>query len=280
MQKPQITAVESAALRAIAERAARRAAIDLLAAFRSPIDVDFKRDVHDVVTEHDRAAEVSIRSMIHAEVPDSSFLGEETGRVGTGRMQWIIDPIDGTANFARGLAYWCVSIAAAVDDEVIAGAVFDPVARNMFSADLGGAMHNGLEMRSCASPVAREATMLTSYPSAYDLQLLGDEALPLLSEMVGGFRHVHSLGSGALNLVHVAAGWADATMGFATKPWDVAAGAFVLEQSGGRFSGYTRGRGQRPHHRADDYIATGHGADYSEITTSIARISGTREVHS
>lgn len=280
MHKPQIMAAESAALRRAAERAATSAAADLLDAFRSPIDVDFKRDPHDVVTAHDRSAEVAIRSMIDAEVQDSRFLGEESGETGTGRVLWIIDPIDGTANFARGLAYWCVSIAAAVDDQVVAGVVFDPVARNLFSADLDGAWHNGSVMRSCASPRSQDATMLTSFPSAYDLQLLGPNALPLLSEMVRGFRHVHSLGSGALNLAHVAAGWADATMGFATKPWDIAAGAFVLEQSGGRFSGYTRGRPRRPNHWADDYIATGDGADYGEITDSIARVSGDREPHS
>ncbi|WIB44234.1 inositol monophosphatase [Curtobacterium sp. MCLR17_058] len=286
-------------LRAIAEEAARTVAPDLLAVFRAPMTISTKRDAHDVVTLHDRAAEEAITAVLTAAVPGSVVLGEEggtTGGSGTAGaaggidtagtaggvgstavpvVRWIVDPIDGTANFARGLAYWCISIAAEVDGAVVAGVVFDPVADHVFAADDVGAWLDGAPMHSSSGP-ADAATVLTSFPVQQDLDLLGEAAaFDLLRDLTLRYRHHHSLGSGALNLVHVAAGWSDVTMGFATHPWDVAAGALVLERAGGWFRGFRRGEAVGRAHLADDYVAAGAGGSHAELVRRVQELSAT-----
>ncbi|MCS6553981.1 inositol monophosphatase family protein [Curtobacterium flaccumfaciens] len=280
-------------LRAIAEEAARTVAPDLLAVFRAPMTISTKRDAHDVVTLHDRAAEEAITAVLTAAVPGSVVLGEEggtTGDTGTGGtagdagdtgstadpvVRWIVDPIDGTANFARGLAYWCISIAAEVDGEVVAGVVFDPVADHVFAADDDGAWLDGAPMHSSSGP-DDAATVLTSFPVQQDLDLLGEAAaFDLLRDLTLRYRHHHSLGSGALNLVHVAAGWSDVTMGFATHPWDVAAGALVLERAGGWFRGFRGGEVVDRAQLADDYVAAGAGGSHAELVRRVQELSAT-----
>lgn len=283
-------------LRAIAEEAARTVAPDLLAVFRAPMTISTKRDAHDVVTLHDRAAEEAITAVLTAAVPGSVVLGEEGGTTGgtgstgaaggidtageTGStadpvVRWIVDPIDGTANFARGLAYWCISIAAEVEGEVVAGVVFDPVADHVFAADDVGAWLDGAPMHSSSGP-DDAATVLTSFPVQQDLDLLGEAAaFDLLRDLTLRYRHHHSLGSGALNLVHVAAGWSDVTMGFATHPWDVAAGALVLERAGGWFRGFRGGEVVDRAHLADDYVAAGAGGSHAELVRRVQELSAT-----
>ena len=141
---------EATRLLDVAIRAARLVEEPLRTAFRSGVDVAFKRDWHDVVTVHDKQSEASIYDFILGQVPDSTFVGEEGGHRGDGRVHWYVDPIDGTANFARGFAFWCVSIAAVVDDVPVAGVVLDPVAGHLFAADLDGATCNGHPIRSRA----------------------------------------------------------------------------------------------------------------------------------
>ncbi|MGN7192189.1 MULTISPECIES: inositol monophosphatase [unclassified Curtobacterium] len=276
--RPAPAAPGPAALRRAAEDAARAVAPALLRAFRSDVVVDTKRDAHDVVTEHDRAAERALTAFLTAAVPGSTVLGEEgtTGPAPAGaRVRWIVDPIDGTANFARGLAYWCVSIAAEVDGTVAAGVVHDPVADHVFSADDGGAWLDGRPVRSASAPAA-SATVLTSFPVQQDLELLGETAaFDLLRDLTLRYRHHHSTGSGALNLVHVAAGWSDVTMGFATHPWDVAAGALVLERAGGWFRGFRHGVATDRAVDAEDYVAGGAGDRHEHLVARVAALSAT-----
>lgn len=267
-------------LRAAAEKAARLVAPALLDVFRSDMTVALKQDAHDVVTEHDRASEATITASLTTAFPGSVVLGEETSATSTGaapgaRLRWIVDPIDGTANFARGLAYWCVSIAAELDGDVVAGAVYDPAADHMFAADDTGAWLNGRTLVS-ASGTDEASTLLTSFPVQRDLDLLGDAAaFDLLRDVTVRYRHHHSTGSGALNLVHVAAGWSDATMGFATHPWDIAAGALVLERAGGWFCGFRRGAAVDHAHVADDYVAGGAGNGHDHLVGRVRQLSGT-----
>jgi myo-inositol-1(or 4)-monophosphatase len=262
---------ESRMLRLTAVRAALGVGDQLRAAFRAPMLRDFKRDAHDIVTVHDKAAEESIVRMLVGEHPDSMIVGEEGGVSGTGRVQWHIDPIDGTSNFARGLAYWCVSIAAVVDGRVVAGVVFDPMAHNVFSADLNGALLGEEPLRSRAAADEIDATLVSSFPNPKDTWLLGESAYEAQSRLVASFQAVRNLGSGALNLAHVAAGWADATMGFYTNSWDISAGGFILLQAGGSIRGLAGGRDHEPFHTAPDYYATGEGGTYptlSDVMTS------------
>lgn len=257
--------LESRMLRTTAIHAALGVGDQLRTAFRAPMQRDFKRDAHDIVTVHDKAAEKSIVSTLLAEHPDAMIVGEEGGVSGAGRVQWHIDPIDGTSNFARGLAYWCVSIAAAIDGRVVAGVVFDPMAGNVFSADLSGAWLGEAPLRSHAAEREIDATLVSSFPNAKDTWLFGDSAFQAQSRLVASFQAVRNLGSGALNLAHVAAGWADATMGFYTNSWDISAGGFILQRAGGTIRGLARGESREPFHTSPDYYATGAGAEYPTL---------------
>jgi len=153
--------------------------------------------------------------------------------------------------------------------------VFDPVADHVFAADDDGAWLDGAPMHSSSGP-DDAATVLTSFPVQQDLDLLGEAAaFDLLRDLTLRYRHHHSLGSGALNLVHVAAGWSDVTMGFATHPWDVAAGALVLERAGGWFRGFRRGEAVDRAHLADDYVAAGAGGSHAELVRRVQGLSAT-----
>lgn len=259
--------------------AAQLAAPDLRAAFRGLMQVDFKRDRHDPVTEHDRRAEAMIRDLIFREVPDSTFMGEEGGATGSGRVHWFVDPIDGTSNFARGLAFWCTSVGAVVDDRIVAGAICDPVTGDLFSASPQGAWLNGKPLRARAVPDEAHATMICGYPVTRDFRIDGrDRALDRFGRMVETVATLRRPGSAALSLAHVAAGWVDAAAGFGANPWDVTAGILILEQAGGRYIPHGLGKtapGAAVHDHPG-YLALGAGAAYPTIEKLCAEISAGR----
>lgn len=256
---------ESSRLRAVAEDAARAVTPMLLDAFRTAMAVTQKRDAHDIVTIHDRASEEALVAVIRAAVPDSTIVGEEGGRQGDGRVVWHIDPIDGTTNFARGLADWCISIGVEVDGRLVAGVVHTPARGETTTADLSGARKNGRPIRSAARATEAEAVLLTSFPNARHYEEIGDAACAPHRTLVERFQSLRNLGSGAIHLAMLAAGEADAMLGFATNPWDIAAGVFILEQAGGRLTGLSAGEPVAAAHWADDFLATGAGADYPTL---------------
>ena len=276
---PEIAAsalAESRRLREVASRAAAASARHLTEVFRSPMLVERKGSAHDLVTEHDLASESIIREAILREEPDSTVLGEEGGAVGAGRVVWHVDPIDGTVNFANGIAFWCISIAAAIDDEVVAGVVLDPVGGHEFSADLSGAWRNGEPLSSQASPTELDAAVISTFPAAVDLASNGAAALDAAGRLLESFGTVRAMGSGALGLVHVAAGWADATFDLHTHPWDVAAGSLILRQAGGRYVGVNGGvpdEDPATLHLAPGYFAVGPGADYPTLESVVRGLS-------
>ncbi|MEO5325392.1 inositol monophosphatase [Mesorhizobium sp. CC13] len=271
---------ESRKLREVAEQAAKLVRVPLLDAFRSNIAVDYKVDLHDVVTRHDKESEVAIRAFILDRVPDSSVLGEEDGASGAGRVHWYVDPIDGTANFARGLAFWCVSVGAVIDDEIVAGAVYDPVAELMFSADLSGAWLNGAPLRSRSVADERHATLITGYPVARDLRLDGRErSLAHFGELAETFSALRRPGSAALSICHVAAGWVDAAAGFGVNAWDVAAAILILRQAQGAYLPLTLGKVgvEARDFMCPGYVALGEGADYPTLMRIARDISDRRD---
>ncbi len=245
----------------------------LLAAFRTAIDYECKRDFQDIVTPHDRAAEETIRKVILDALPQSAIVGEEGGRLGDGAVVWYVDPIDGTSNFARGIAQWCVSIAAAVNGVPVAGVVFEPVASNLFAADLRGAYLNGAAISAHACADETGAVLLTGFPNARHLRHMGSEALEGQAELLNEFLALRNLGSGALHLAHVAAGWADATLGFSTNPWDVAAGMLLVRKAGGRVVGLSAGTPSDAAFLAQDYFAVGGGARYPTLERIVHNLS-------
>lgn len=219
----------------VASVAAQAVAPQLRQAFRNTMTVDYKRDNHDIVTVYDREAEDTIRDVLHRHVPDSVVIGEERGAGGEGGVCWYVDPIDGTANFASGLAFFCTSIGAVVDGRIVAGAVLDPIANNLFVAHLDGAWVNDQPLRSAGVSDEREALIITGYPTANDLARDGDDAFGRLRELVDTYSSLRRPGSAALTLSHVAAGWVDAAFGTSVNPWDVTAAILILQQAGGTY---------------------------------------------
>ena len=185
--------------------------------------------------------------------PTAPSWGRRAARPARARLRWYVDPIDGTANFAAGLPFFCVSIAAAVRGELVAGVVYDPVREDMFTASTEGAWCDGKPIRSEGATRDREAMLLSSYPSPLDLEAEGEEALRRYGRFVGSFAAVRRPGSAALKLAHVAAGWSDAAYGTRSHPWDVAAGALLVRQAGGVYLGDPLAKG--------DYLAHVGGFD-------------------
>lgn len=245
-----------------------------MSGFRDPnLSVAEKQSIHDVVTQLDRTCEEHISGEILAAYPNSTIVGEEGGsREGDGTLTWYIDPIDGTSNFARGIAMWAVSIGVARDGEIISGVVFDPVADHLFWADDRGAFLAESEggtrpIRSQGATQPAQATVAMNFPLPRDLVHLPDLALEQFARVTREFAQVRMLGSTCITLCWIAAGWIDATVSFETSPWDVAAAGFIVSQAGGTFLGFRDGEAQPP--RGDylqpHYYAAVPGAHYPTL---------------
>ncbi|HEY8532008.1 MAG TPA: inositol monophosphatase family protein [Limnochorda sp.] len=191
----------------------------------------------DVVTEADRLSEAHILSRIRERYPDHDILSEESGlQSRSGSVRWIVDPLDGTANFAHGLPLFSVSIALEVDGALVAGAVYDPVRDELYSAARGrGAFLNGEPLRVSAVASLQDALLVTGFP--HDLS--DDPAENNLAYFAAFARRtqgVRRLGSAALDLAYVAAGRFDGFWELRINAWDIAAGALLVEEAGGRLS--------------------------------------------
>lgn len=207
--------------------------------FRSALTISKKGRI-DLVTEADVAVEREIQSRIHARFPDHAFLGEESGASSSSdgaSHRWIVDPIDGTTNFAHGLALFCVSIALEIDGQVAVGAVYDPMADELFTAERGqGARLNGRLLRVTTEAELVNALLVTGFPYAP-----GDrraEQLEVFAALLAEAQAVRRLGSAALDLCLVAAGRFDAFWEQGLQPWDVAAGALIVQEAGGLVTSY------------------------------------------
>jgi len=263
--------------RAAAAEAARGVAPLLREGFRSAPEIGYKADLHDMVTEFDRTAEDRIRATLRASFPSSSVVGEERGPDPHSSLVWYVDPIDGTSNFARGIPFWCVSIAAVVEGITIAGVVLDPAHDDLFHADDEGAWEGERELTATGRVRQEEATLLTGFPSPGDVR--GDRAAALAEygELVETFAAVRNPTSAALCLAHVAAGWADAVLDFDVHSWDVAAGSHLVRRAGGRYRSW-RGGIETPGASIHDpaFLATVRDADLPLLERIAPRASGAR----
>lgn len=263
-------------LRLVALEAARKAAPLLREAFRNSVQRENKTNAHDLVTAFDKRSEQIISEHLLAAEEDSWVLGEEGGAIGTGSIQWIVDPIDGTSNFTHGIAFFCISIAAARDGQLLAGVVLDPMAELEFSADAQHAYLNSEILTPENRPDQAHANLMTDYPSAEALEVDGALGLTEFGSWVTAFATVRRKVSAALALAHVAAGWCDVTLGMDTKPWDIAAGALLVRRSGGTYLPYRYDDLELPDFEAPCFIALGPGAHYPAALQSAERIISAR----
>lgn len=231
----------------IALRAARSAAEQI---FRSierldVISVD-EKEAKDYVTEIDRAAEQTIIAALRKAYPTHGFLGEEGGRIeGSGEgadYQWIIDPLDGTTNFIRGIPHFAVSLACKYRGRLEHAVVLDPVRQEEFTASRGrGAALNGRRLRVSSRKSLDGALLGTGFPFR-DSQLDSlENYLGMFRSLTGQTAGIRRAGAASLDLAYVAAGRFDAYWEFGLSEWDMAAGALLVQEAGGLISDFTGG---------------------------------------
>ena len=218
----------------VAVDAARRAGGLLLGRLGSLRQIDYKGSPSNIVTEMDRQAEALIVECIGRRFPDHTVLAEEGGgRAGSSTHRWIVDPLDGTTNYAHGMPFFAVSIALEIEGSVQVGVVFDPNRDECFTAIRGqGAFLNGALLRVSETPTLDESLLSTGYP--YEIRKIRDNNLAEHAAFMVRCRSVREMGSAAINLALVAAGRLDAFWELALGPWDVAAGCLMVEEAGGR----------------------------------------------
>jgi len=264
-------AADESPVTATAIRAARAAGLLALEGFRRrDLSIETKTDMHDLVTEYDRACEARIREIILADFPESRIVGEEEGNSsGEGPLTWYVDPIDGTSNFARGIAMWAVSIGVAQGGEMIAGVIFDPSNDHLFWADERGAFIDAAGRReplqSWGQTDPSRATIALNFPLARDLASEPGVALEQFERVTRSYAQLRGLGSTCIALCWIAAGWIDGTISTETNPWDVAAGSYLIRRAGGVYHGYANGRivPESQDYLAPHYFASIPGADFA-----------------
>jgi myo-inositol-1(or 4)-monophosphatase len=198
--------------------------------------VRYKGEV-DLVTEVDEQAEQVIREILLGAFPAHGMLAEEGGaHAGEEDVRWIVDPLDGTTNYAHGLPIFCVSIALERAGEIILGVVHDPIRDEVYVAERGGgATLNGEPIKVSDTEELIQALIATGFP--YDRAAM-PEALELFGRFAANTRGMRRLGSAALDLCYVASGRLDGYYERGIWPWDLAAGSVIVEEAGGKLTNY------------------------------------------
>ncbi|MBQ9473936.1 MAG: inositol monophosphatase [Bacteroidales bacterium] len=201
------------------------------------------KGVHDYVTQFDKESERRIVGRLRELLPGSGFIAEEgtaTGE-GDGVYRWIVDPLDGTTNYIHGLRCSCVSIALQEHDEIVVGVVYEIWAGECFYAYKGGngAYLNGTPIKTSATIKLDDALIATGFPYTNFDRII--QYMRLLRWTMESTHGVRRMGSAAADLAYVACGRFDGFYEYGLKPYDVAAGAFIVQQAGGKVSDFSGG---------------------------------------
>jgi myo-inositol-1(or 4)-monophosphatase len=221
-----------------AARAAGRLLRDELSGARH---IAYKGSPTNLVTEMDQRAEALILERIRRAFPDDAILAEEQGAA-TGRSgrRWIVDPLDGTTNYAHGLPLFGVSIALESARRLVLGVVYDPARDELFVAERGGgATLNDAPIRVSATGALEQSLLVTGFP--YNIRETADTNLAEYAAFSLRARAVRRLGSAVIDLAYVACGRFDGYWELRLGAWDVAAGAVLVEEAGGRITGIDGG---------------------------------------
>ncbi len=218
--------------------AARESAIILRSRFGNIFRIR-KKENAEIVTEADTESEKMIISTIHAEFPDHAVLGEECGLItGTSEYKWIIDPLDGTVNFAHQIPIFSISIALAVRDTIVLGIILDPVNDELYSAVSGqGAQLNGEPIQVSATRTISESLLVTGFP--YNVREIFESVMVRYASCLKTSQAIRRLGSAALDLCYVACGRFEGFWEQNLKPWDSAAGALMVVEAGGKVTTFS-----------------------------------------
>ncbi|MCX7816220.1 MAG: inositol monophosphatase [Syntrophales bacterium] len=219
-------------LREFAEKVAVNAGEMLKERFPLKHSVEFKGEI-DLVTEADRLSEAMIFEAIRSTYPSHDLITEESVGLERGNVyRWIIDPLDGTTNYAHGYPVFCVSIALEFEGEVVLGVVYNPMLKELFVAEKGkGAFMNGERIKVSSIDNLSRSLLATGFP--YDIRYSKDNNLNFFVIMARKAQAIRRGGSAALDLAYVAAGRFDGFWELKLKPWDMAAGCLLVTEAGG-----------------------------------------------
>ncbi|RYY62645.1 MAG: inositol monophosphatase [Chitinophagaceae bacterium] len=217
--------------------------------FNQKFTISNKEGINNLVTEADHASEKAIFAVIKKHFPEHYILSEETGEiVQDSNYKWIIDPIDGTINFAHGIPLNCISIGIEKDGEMLMGAVFNPHLNEFFFAEKGkGATLNDVAIHTSAETSAMKSCLVTGFPYTYlDME---NGPLAVFERFIRKGVPVRRLGSAAIDLCWVACGRFDGFYEHKLEAWDSAAGYLIVEEAGGKVTDFEGGKYSPYRHR-------------------------------
>jgi myo-inositol-1(or 4)-monophosphatase len=253
----------------VAIEAARRAGDLLRRELRGPRRIAFKGTPTNLVTEMDARAEALIVEALRAAFPDDALLAEEGGSAaGRSGRRWIIDPLDGTTNYAHGIPIFAVSIALETGGRVGVGVVYDPNHGELFTAERGaGAFVNG-ERLAVSSAASLDGSLLcTGFP--YDVRETPHNNFRQYTTFSLRTQGVRRMGSAVIYLAYVAAGRLDGYWELRLGPWDAAAGSLLVEEAGGRVTSVTGG----PLDLAQPSIIASNGLIHEEMLRTLREVA-------
>jgi len=222
--------------------AVKAGAAELSRFFNKSFIVSNKEGINNLVTEADHASEKAILDVIYKEFPDHHILSEEAGEIiQDSNYKWIIDPIDGTVNFAHSIPLCCVSIALEYKGEIILASVYNPVMNELFFAEKGkGATLNDKPIRVSKKQNVVNACLVTGFPYTYlDMP---NGPLQIFEKLIRKGIPVRRLGSAATDLCWVAAGRFDGFYEHKLQAWDSAGGYLIVEEAGGKVTDFNGGK--------------------------------------
>ncbi len=200
-----------------------------------------KKAAISIVTEVDMAVDQKVRKIISRAFPDHQIMTEEQKDFKSASpYRWIIDPLDGTTNFAHGIPIFCTSIGLEYQGKMILGGIYNPISNELFSAEKGrGAYLNGKRIRVSGESKLIDSLLVTGFP--YDGQERAEYYLSFVQAFMQKCRGIRRLGAAAIDLAYVACGKFEAYWEFNIMPWDIAAGLLIVEEAGGRVTDFRGG---------------------------------------
>ena len=198
-----------------------------------------KKAAQEIVTEADTESEKEIIAVIHSRFPEHGILSEESGlKAGASDYKWIIDPLDGTVNFAHQVPIFCISIALEFQDDIVLGIVLNPLNGELFSAIKGqGAQLNGQPIQVSAISTITDSLLVTGF--AYNVNEIFEPVITRYGNCLKAAQGLRRLGSAALDLCYVACGRFEGYWEQNLKPWDTAAGALIATEAGGQVTTFS-----------------------------------------
>lgn len=221
----------------VAVQAAMKSGALLQKGFGSDFQITSKPGKQNLVTEYDNASEKIVVSTIFEHFPDHSILAEESGNIHKGKspVTWIIDPLDGTVNFAHSIPIFSVSIAASIEGVIVSGVIYQPMTGELFIAEKGkGAYLNGRQLFVSKNSRFETALLSTGFP--YNVDKDPQQCVEKFAQMQLKGVPIRRLGSAAIDMAYVAAGRFDVFWEVGLHPWDMAAGKLLIEEAGGTVS--------------------------------------------